>query len=44
VFTGACSGANLLAAEKPGAKLKRRNYPEAAIGSILRGDLQRILR
>jgi hypothetical protein len=26
------------------AKLKRRDYPEEAIGKILRGNLQRILR
>jgi len=34
----------LFAGENLAAKLKRRDYPEEAIGKILRGNLQRILR
>jgi microsomal dipeptidase-like Zn-dependent dipeptidase len=37
-------GANLLAGENLAAELKRRNYPEAAIGKILGGNLLRTLR
>jgi len=37
-------GAKLLAGENLSAELKRRNYPEAAIGEILGGNLLRIMR
>ena len=37
-------GANLLAEDNLAAELKRRNYPEEAIGKILGGNLLRVLR
>jgi hypothetical protein len=37
-------GANLLAGENLAAELKRRNYPEVAIGKTFGGNLPRVLR
>ena len=44
VYRRAGMGANLLAGENLAAELKRRNYPETAIGKILGGNLLRIMR
>lgn len=44
VYRRAGIGANLLSGENLAAELERRNYPEAAIGKILGGNLLRIMR
>jgi hypothetical protein len=44
VYRRAGIGANLLDGQNLAAELKGRNYPEAAIGKILGGNLLRLMR